>query len=383
MSAPLAGGTGVSVFTIEAADCSAGKRSAEATGDVGQQWADAAEQGRREARWSSADEWLGAAADAAAHRIDASVNQWGAVGFSLQVVGVVTGAHVRLLGLVQRVVQAALTTARVAMMHVTPEGQVSGGWTSAIPGVGSGLAQSLSGVLSSAVRMVGATDALAGNAIAALGSAGHEAVDLSDLEDQSTGERGTTVRAEQVDTIQGTMFIAGDLDNADVITTFVSGVGSSEADSMANTRAWAQHEVEQARTQGRNIAVVAWHGYLAPANLVSAVGTYPAKVAAKELAAFQRELRERNPTARLNVTGFSYGSSVTGTAATREEGLEADRVTYLGSPGVGASNVEELKLMRHGEEHEGEVHSQSSVHLSSGHRLRKTNTPPSGAPSTV
>lgn len=360
MSAHGAGPGEVSVFAIESADCDAARRAAERTGGVGKQWTDAAEGGRREARWTDADEWLGAAAEAAKHRVDASVNQWDAVGLSLQVVGAVAGTHVRLLGLAQRVVQAALATARVAMMQVTAEGRASGGWTGAIPGVGDGLAGTLTAVLRSAVTMVGISDALAGHAVGAVGSAGREAVDLAAFEDRRPLVNTTPVEASTLETTQGPVFVAGDLQHAEVVTTFVSGVGSSDEGAMANTRAWALQEVEQARAQGRNVAVIAWHGYEAPTNLAAAAGTYPSRVAARELAEFQRDVRKTNPQAQLNVVGFSYGSVVAGTAAKGERGLEADKLTFLGSPGVGADSADELRLVRHGREQAGEV---ASTHV--------------------
>lgn len=367
-------GSETTVFAIDSANCTAAWRAAGAIGGVGQQWADTAGAARKEARWEEAEQWLGPAAEAAAHRVDAAVNQWDVAGVSAQAVGMLAGVHVGILALAQRVVQAALTTARVALMRVSGDGTVTGGWTATVPGVGAGVAGALSSTLRSALAMVTLSDAAAGHVVRALGSAGREAVDLSDLGDvggmagtreagdvsfQGDAGREAVDRSppvQRIDTDGGPVFIAGDVRSAEVVTTFVSGVGSSGDGPMATTREWARHEVAQAQAQGRNIAVVAWHGYRAPNNLAEGVGTSRAQVGARDLREFQRNLRAQNPGAKLNLVGFSYGSVVAGAAATR--GVEADSLTFLGSPGVGASSAEELRLLRRGVEHEGEVRSE-------------------------
>ena len=83
-----------------------------------------------------------------------------------------------------------------------------------------------------------------------------------------------------------------------------------------------------------------WLGYGAPANLSRAVHAAPAEAAGGELARFQRSLSQRFPAAKKVVTGYSYGSVVSGYAA--REGLEADELVLVGSPGVGVSHASQL-----------------------------------------
>lgn len=368
--------TSVSVSTIDNADCTTARKAAEAADGVGEQWVTTAEEARRQARWVEAEQWLGPAAEAAAHRMDASVNHWDIAGVSVQAVGLIAGVHVKVLWLAQRVVRAALKAARLAAMHVEEDGTVTGGWATTVPGVGSGLAAALSSTLRSALSMVTSSDSLSAQAVRTVGSAGQEAVDLSDFSADQTGDRtdsetasgepagGGTVGSppvRRVDSPGGPVFIAGDVRSAEVVTTFVSGVGSSAEGSTVLTREWARQEVAQAQADGKNIAVIAWHGYRAPANLATAISSTPAHAGAADLRKFQQELRAQNPRATLNVVGFSYGSVVAGTAArpqATEQGLEADSLTFLGSPGVGVDNAEDLRLLRQGVEHPGEVRSE-------------------------
>ena len=121
------------------------------------------------------------------------------------------------------------------------------------------------------------------------------------------------------------------------------------------------------------MAVVAWHGYPAPGDLTSAISKDAAKVGAPALREHQRQLRERNPHAKLQVVGYSYGSVVVGEAAAKgSDGLVADEVRLWGSPGVHAEKAEDLQL--DAKDGHGEVHNE---HVP-GDMIRLTTTPEFG-----
>jgi pimeloyl-ACP methyl ester carboxylesterase len=95
-------------------------------------------------------------------------------------------------------------------------------------------------------------------------------------------------------------------------------------------------------------STIAWMGYDAPSHpalhggrldprelrdLVRTIGEDAAEDGGHELVDFVDELRETNPHTDVTVVGHSYGSTTTGHAAV--DGLAADRLVLLGSPGLG------------------------------------------------
>lgn len=119
------------------------------------------------------------------------------------------------------------------------------------------------------------------------------------------------------------------------ITTFVGGVGSSDQAGWPTA-------IERSRTiaHATGGATALWLGYNAPASLAHAVHSTPAEAAGGELSRFQRSLGKRFPNSKKIVAGYSYGSVVSGYAA--REGLEADELLFVGSPGVGARDATQL-----------------------------------------
>lgn len=119
------------------------------------------------------------------------------------------------------------------------------------------------------------------------------------------------------------------------VTTFVGGVGSSDQAGWPTA-------IERSRTiaQTTGGATALWLGYNAPASLAHAVHSTPAETAGGELARFQRSLGKHFPDTKKIVAGYSYGSVVSGYAA--REGLEADELLFIGSPGVGVRDVSQL-----------------------------------------
>jgi uncharacterized protein YukE len=91
-------------------------------------------------------------------------------------------------------------------------------------------------------------------------------------------------------------------------------------------------------------SLVAWLGYDSP-NAAQVAFDDNARAGAPELAGYVDELRAAHTGAqppRVTVLAHSYGTLVTGLAA--RQGLAADAVTLVGSPGVGAAHASELGL---------------------------------------
>jgi pimeloyl-ACP methyl ester carboxylesterase len=95
---------------------------------------------------------------------------------------------------------------------------------------------------------------------------------------------------------------------------------------------------------GKLVATVMWLGYDTPDRLVHAGSDQYADDGDNALKAFvNRELpavNHRHNRARVTVVGHSYGSFVTGQAA--KQGMKADDVVLVGSPGVEANHARQL-----------------------------------------
>lgn len=127
------------------------------------------------------------------------------------------------------------------------------------------------------------------------------------------------------------------------VTTFIEGVGSAEPEKWQRT-------IDRTRqiAQATGGPAIAWAGYAAPPGLAHGVHAEPAQRAGGDLSRFQRSLRQRYPEARQTVVGYSYGSVVAGSAAAQSEGLEADNLVLLGSPGAVAESAQDYRL--HGDD---------------------------------
>ena len=311
-------------------------------------------------------EWSGIASSAAVHRAQGIINPIDILGMSAHGVGGVFLVHGKLLTAVCSVVRESLTAARVTGMLVGPDGSVAPGLATAVPGLATwatSAAQALSAVLRGALQIARMADAAASAALmAAMGGidmmparGGGGWSGASEIEKVKFHEQGNPF---------GKVRTYGQVENADEVITLVSGVGSSGEESQAKTDLWARQKVAEATAEGKKVAVVAWHGYPAPKSVPEAVSPSAARGAAGDLREFQRKLRMRAPNAKLHVVGYSYGSTVVGLASKRDEknaaqhasesavktgGLEADEVTFWGSPGAGVRNVGEMELLHRGE----------------------------------
>ncbi|MDO5670062.1 MAG: alpha/beta hydrolase [Corynebacterium sp.] len=132
----------------------------------------------------------------------------------------------------------------------------------------------------------------------------------------------------------------GDLEHAESVTTLVLGTGSSAAERLPV-------HLDRARTisAATGGAAVVWLGYPAPPGVAHALAQEPARAAGGELQAFQKELTRRFPRQRRIVLGYSYGGMVAAQAAARGEGMYADRLVFVGSPGVGVDKAAQLTLL--------------------------------------
>ena len=141
--------------------------------------------------------------------------------------------------------------------------------------------------------------------------------------------------------------VQGDLATAKHIAVSVPGIGSS----LDTFRPLMDEGQRLYGAAGSDTAVVTWLGYDAPVSVganpfrdVAEIrGTALAHAGADALVSFVHDLHGVNSHADVTVIGHSYGSLVTGLAA--RQGLEANRVVFIGSPGVGASNVSQFHLL--------------------------------------
>ncbi|MCQ9339903.1 alpha/beta hydrolase family protein [Corynebacterium phoceense] len=119
------------------------------------------------------------------------------------------------------------------------------------------------------------------------------------------------------------------------ITTYIPGTGSS------NPASWQSH-IDNARAlaTATGSPAVAWVGYDAPPRVPLAARRAPAEKGARALTRFHRTLRRRFPRTHHIVVGYSYGSTVAGYAA--RDGMRADDLVFVGSPGAGVHRADEL-----------------------------------------
>ncbi|GAA1471497.1 alpha/beta hydrolase [Corynebacterium felinum] len=129
---------------------------------------------------------------------------------------------------------------------------------------------------------------------------------------------------------EGIIVSFGDLENADLITTMTFGVGSGEQEN------WPGHVSDAAKIHKdlpKNAAVIAWLDYKPPATIAEATDTMPAQLGATKLAEFQKFVHETNPAAYKTVLAHSYGTLPAVIPARRPDGLIANKIIMLGSPG--------------------------------------------------
>jgi hypothetical protein len=179
--------------------------------------------------------------------------------------------------------------------------------------------------------------------------------ELSNLQDEITDDGGPGTHGETgqpyyllgFDTEgSGKAIVAiGDPDTADNVNAYVPGAGGDLAGSsgglLDRTRTMASDA--QFYRPGEATATVLWMGYDAPDDLLEATDDKWAREGSEDLERFTRGLRataEGEP-ANLTLTGHSYGTTMVGTAASGQ-GVEADNLVFVGSPGVGVDTASAL-----------------------------------------
>jgi hypothetical protein len=140
----------------------------------------------------------------------------------------------------------------------------------------------------------------------------------------------------------------GDPERADHLAVVVPGI-TNDASTIDDVGVMARNVAAAATAAGAGPTVsVAWIGYDAPsgrvADLARTVGTDAADDGADELRSFADGIAIRSPRAEVTVIGHSYGATTAATAA--HDGLRADRLVLLGSPGAGddATRADDLHL---------------------------------------
>jgi uncharacterized protein YukE len=143
---------------------------------------------------------------------------------------------------------------------------------------------------------------------------------------------------------EGTLAIAfGNPDTADNVAVVVPGTTTTLANGFPNGSAadlWTQMH---GAAPGSQNSTIAWLGYDAPTWDLSVASSHNAVEGGHLLAADVDGYRAaaQGPQ-HVTVIGHSYGSTVVGYAGM--DGLAADDIAFVGSPGVGASNADQFPM---------------------------------------
>ncbi|THV27561.1 alpha/beta hydrolase [Glycomyces paridis] len=137
----------------------------------------------------------------------------------------------------------------------------------------------------------------------------------------------------------------GNPDTADNVNAYVPGTGGDLAGAsgglLDRTRTMAFDA--QNAAPGEETATVLWMGYDAPDDLIEATDSKWAEEGSADLESFTQGIRataEGDPS-NLTLTGHSYGTTMVGTAAATE-GVDADNLMFVASPGVGVDTASAL-----------------------------------------
>jgi hypothetical protein len=172
---------------------------------------------------------------------------------------------------------------------------------------------------------------------------------LDTLADRLASDDGPRAYLLRLDTTgEGRVVVAlGDPDHADNVLTHVPGMTSDLA-SFNGELTRASRVAARATEAGpaASTSAVLWLDYDAPDFVDEAASARQASAAAPALSRFQEGLRSthQGATAHQTVVGHSYGSLVVGQAAAADEGLAADDVVFVGSPGVGVDSAAQLHV---------------------------------------
>lgn len=137
----------------------------------------------------------------------------------------------------------------------------------------------------------------------------------------------------------------GDLAHADHVATVVPGMDNNLDNFDAHLARDGRALESEADGNGVRAATIAWLGYDTPNALPAGADDVThdkvARSAGFELRNFMADLN-LPPDTKVTVIGHSYGSLVTGWAL--RDGLQADNVVVIGSPGIGVDRLGDLHL---------------------------------------
>lgn len=136
---------------------------------------------------------------------------------------------------------------------------------------------------------------------------------------------------------EGAMAVAfGNPDTAKNLAVCVPGT-TSGLDGFSQEQA-----ANLSQSMGPDGVAIQWLGYDAPEFSLGQVNDPAQAIEGGQILAKDVDgYRTANPNAHVTVIGHSYGSTVVGYSA-MDNGLKADDIAFVGSPGVGASNVDQL-----------------------------------------
>lgn len=148
----------------------------------------------------------------------------------------------------------------------------------------------------------------------------------------------------------------GDPDVADNTAVIVPGL-TNDASSIAGQGRDAFQLFQESSGDGESAAVIAWMGYDAPnlspdelldypgeiGDVAGVTGEAKAEAGGHRLSTFVDGLRatDEGDRSHLTVIGHSYGSTTAAHAAA--DGLSADALTLIGSPGAGGDDVNDVR----------------------------------------
>jgi hypothetical protein len=142
----------------------------------------------------------------------------------------------------------------------------------------------------------------------------------------------------------------GDVDTAEHVAVFTPGYTSTVDGSLEGYDTQMRQLREQAYRRSRQfgdggeVATVTWIGYQAPQEPGEVVGAGHAEAGADTLAETVRGIDASRPDdPHLTAIGHSYGSTTTGLAV-QQPGTGVDDVVFMGSPGIGTSDIDDLRV---------------------------------------
>ncbi|WP_016909151.1 alpha/beta hydrolase [Streptomyces xiaopingdaonensis] len=139
----------------------------------------------------------------------------------------------------------------------------------------------------------------------------------------------------------------GNPDRANHTAVHVPGTGADLANFPGQLeRVTRLHDAATAEARnGETVSTLVWLGYDAPEVNASVATQGRAREAVADLQDFSAGMKAANEMGshHLTVIGHSYGSTAVGAAAGQGDGLDADDIVALGSPGMAVGGVEELQ----------------------------------------